>query len=160
MLTSITSYFKSKPLTPPRPFPISNIVWHKLTWRKIHTHNHSSQNIPALAKRRVGSLKGTTGLDFQLTWFLPSKKPMKVSLTRFAGHSTCWVSAPGMAATGDDGEWRDLAARKGSDSGSSGGGTGLQFRKEMSKALTPNPLFIHSSISVLVFLTLTFGTDE
>jgi len=56
-----------------------------------------------------------------------------------------------MAATEDDGELRDLAARKGMESGSSGGGRGLQLRKEMSKALTPNPLFIHSSIRVLVF---------
>ena len=85
--------------------------------------NHSSWNVPALTKRRVGSLKGTTGLDFQLTWFLSWKKLKKVSLTRFAGHSTSWVSAPGMAAAEDDGgEWKDLTARKGATSESSGGG--------------------------------------
>jgi len=32
---SITSYFKSKPLPPPRPFPIPNIAWQTLTWRRI-----------------------------------------------------------------------------------------------------------------------------
>lgn len=43
---------------------------------------------PALAKRRVGSLRGTTGLDLQSTWPFPSKNSMNVSLTRLAGHST------------------------------------------------------------------------
>lgn len=51
--------------------------------------------IPALAKSRVGSLTGTTGLDGQLTCPFPSKNLMKVSRTRFAGHcsSTCGMAA-------------------------------------------------------------------
>lgn len=57
--------------------------------------------IPALANKRVGSLTGTTGLDFQLTWFLSSKNLKKVSRTLVAGHSTTWGSAPGMAATAE-----------------------------------------------------------
>jgi hypothetical protein len=51
---------------------------------------------PALAKSRVGSLTGTTGLDLQSTWFFSSKNLMNVSRTRFAGHSTTSDSTPGM----------------------------------------------------------------
>ncbi|GLT67424.1 hypothetical protein SLA2020_397360 [Shorea laevis] len=56
---------------------------------------------PALAKSRVGSLCGTTGLDLQLTWLFSSKKLMKVSLTRFAGQSTTSESTPGMLGETD-----------------------------------------------------------
>ncbi|GMN47973.1 hypothetical protein TIFTF001_017143 [Ficus carica] len=60
---------------------------------------------PALAKRRVGSLRGTTGLDFQRTWFLSSKNLMKVSLTRLAGHSTsCEPMAAATAAADEEEE--------------------------------------------------------
>lgn len=56
---------------------------------------------PALAKSRVGSLTGTTGLDLQLTWLFSSKNLMNVSRTRFAGHSTVSDSTPGMLGETD-----------------------------------------------------------
>uniref|UniRef100_A0A7C9ARA9 Uncharacterized protein n=1 Tax=Opuntia streptacantha TaxID=393608 RepID=A0A7C9ARA9_OPUST len=50
--------------------------------------------IPALANSKVGSLRGTTGLDFQLVWAFPSKNLMKVSLTLLAGHSSPFSTDP------------------------------------------------------------------
>ena len=53
-----------------------------------HTHHHDCCKVPALAKRRVGSLTGTTGLLGHITWFfLWTKKSMKVDLILAAGHS-------------------------------------------------------------------------
>ena len=43
--------------------------------------------LPALAKSKVGSSRGTAGLEGTTTWSLEAKKERKVSLTRFAGHS-------------------------------------------------------------------------
>lgn len=58
--------------------------------------------IPALAKRRVGSLWGTTGLDGQNLWPFPLKKSKYVSLTLFAGHLISDGSEPGMTATEEE----------------------------------------------------------
>lgn len=59
--------------------------------------------VPALAKRRVGSLWGTTGLDGQNLWPFPLKKSKYVSLTVLAGH---WISddgsEPGMTAAEEE----------------------------------------------------------
>jgi hypothetical protein len=54
--------------------------------------------IPALANSSVGSSTGTTGLDGHRVWDLDSKKEMKVSRTRLAGHSVEAAIAGGAGA--------------------------------------------------------------
>ena len=104
-------------------------------------------------------MKGTTGLDFQNTWFFSSKNLMKVSLTCFAGHSRLDVaSAPGIAV---EEEGRDLAAeeeeataQKGlrrvrSELQTSGGFVKLRLQRGTSARGTApkNPLLIHSCLN-------------
>lgn len=90
-------------------------------------------------------MKGTTGLDFQLTWLLSSKNLMKVSLTRLAGHS---ISAPGMAA--ERGDLQTETPRMRSEDGGANGGLWLRLQREM--RTLQNPLFIHSFTHVLCVL--------
>lgn len=74
------------------------------------TSTKGVRRLPALAKRRVGSFSGTTGLERQLTCFFPSKNLVKVSLTLLAGHSSsaCPMVTAALAAVHRDGvdEWK------------------------------------------------------